>query len=86
MEKHIIKPDNNYVWYVEEIFGGHFVAKEGIYLGTYLDFKGHEFAIVTATESIDSLVVRHLPQAEVYTDRDAAILKAAQCKINKKNI
>lgn len=77
MKQNLIEIKDNYVWYVEEIFGGRHVAKEGIYLCSYHDFKGMPTAIVTATESIDSLVVRHIPEDKVFSNRIAALAYAA---------
>lgn len=81
VEKHTIQPKENRIYYIESIFNSRYFAQEGIYLGTYCDYKGNEWAIITATPDIDSTVVRHVPQEEIYSSREAAVLKADQLNI-----
>ena len=76
MKKHVIKPADNYIWYIEEVSRGKYEAKEGIYLGSYQDFLDKYFAIVTPYADISSLVVRHIPEADIFEDKIAAIIQA----------
>lgn len=84
MEKTLISKENNTVHFIEEIFGGTYHARTGIYLGTYKDLW-QEIAIVTLYPDLGCTVIRHIPQNEIYTTEEEALRAAFQKNKKKLN-